>query len=100
MNNVVGHLTDIKDMVIDQNEWYEEMFYDGSDASGSDVFDMNDDLPTQSDVVGARKGEGGPSKFQRKSEKKRSNFKAFENNMSNLIDNPLMKPRNSVRKAT
>ena len=26
-NGVLCHITDVKDMIIDQNEWYEEMFY-------------------------------------------------------------------------
>lgn len=31
----ISHLTDIKDMVIDQNEWFEEMFYNEQSSEGS-----------------------------------------------------------------
>ena len=56
-DGIAGHLTDIKDMVIDQNEWYEEMFYDGGSCSNpSDVFDINDEMPTVSDDSNPRKG--------------------------------------------
>lgn len=27
-NSYQNHITDIKDMIIDQNEWYEEIFYE------------------------------------------------------------------------
>ena len=39
-HSVIGHLTDIKDMVIDQNEWYEELFYknlNGTDNSSQET---------------------------------------------------------------
>jgi hypothetical protein len=50
-DTMAGHLTDIKDMVIDQNEWYEEMFYDGDNCSNpSEYFDTNQVLHTNSDV--------------------------------------------------
>jgi hypothetical protein len=50
-----SHLTDIKDMVIDQNEWYEEMFYYGdSQANMSGYGDTNEDMPTDSDVSDSR----------------------------------------------
>jgi hypothetical protein len=56
-DNLAGHLTDLKDMVIDQNEWYEEMFYDGSSCSNpSDCYDINDTVPTDSDGCDHRKG--------------------------------------------
>jgi hypothetical protein len=58
-HNLDGHLTDIKDMVIDQNEWYEEMFYDGSSCSNpSDNYNINDDLSTISDGSGLKKKKG------------------------------------------
>jgi hypothetical protein len=54
-----SHLTDIKDMVIDQNEWYEEMFYyENSCGNLSEVLDTNDDMPTDSDSSYNRKWTG------------------------------------------
>jgi hypothetical protein len=34
-SSVIGHVTDVKDMIIDQNEWYEEIFYGDEDSNGS-----------------------------------------------------------------
>lgn len=38
-NQVNGHVTDLKDMIIDQNEWYEEIFYNdeskGTSSTGN-----------------------------------------------------------------
>ena len=68
---MAGHLTDIKDMVVDQNEWYEEIFYDGvSPSNPSGVFDINDDLPTFSDTQGSKIGtELGAGVRRRRAEK-------------------------------
>ena len=46
LNNIVGHLTDIKDMVIDQNEWYEEMFYEGREDSDPSSISYGGDTPS------------------------------------------------------
>jgi hypothetical protein len=77
-DNLAGHLTDIKDMVIDQNEWYEEMFYDGvSVGNDSGVWDINDDLPSVSDASDRKKGKGfGVSK--KKADLRKSNIKQFD----------------------
>ena len=32
-NGMMDHISDIKDMLIDQNEWYEEMFYNEEDTN-------------------------------------------------------------------
>jgi hypothetical protein len=34
-NSLIGHVTDVKDMIIDQNEWYEEIFYGDQDSNSS-----------------------------------------------------------------
>jgi hypothetical protein len=77
-DNLAGHLTDIKDMVIDQNEWYEEMFYDeGSGSNPSGVFDINDEMPSNTDDSDRKRGKGyGVSK--RKADIRKSNIKHFD----------------------
>jgi hypothetical protein len=79
-DTMAGHLTDIKDMVIDQNEWYEEMFYDGDSCSDlSDKYDTNDDLPTVSDPDDHKKGSGFPAGAKKKrSAQRKANLKEFD----------------------
>jgi hypothetical protein len=77
---MAGHLTDIKEMVIDQNEWYEEMFYDEDSSSDlSNKYDTNDDLPTVSDPDDHKKGSGLPAGARKKrSAKRKANLKQFD----------------------
>ena len=66
--SVLSHLTDIKDMVIDQNEWFEEMFYNPEDeisqtsetfsGSGSESFDPNEEVKPKSKIARSQKSGG------------------------------------------
>jgi hypothetical protein len=70
-DNLAGHLTDLKDMVIDQNEWYEEMFYDGSSyGNPSDCYDINDTVPEESETGGHKKGIGAGARMRRAYQRK------------------------------
>ena len=61
------HLTDLKDMVIDQNYWYEEIFYAGGSCSNpSDVFDINDEVQTESDACDPPKVLGLGARMRKK----------------------------------
>lgn len=35
-NAITAHLTDLKEMIIDQNDWYQEIFYDDFGCSHQD----------------------------------------------------------------
>ena len=84
---MAGYLTDIKDMVIDQNEWYEEMFYpEDSCGSHSDVFDINDDLPTVSDAMDPKKGtELGPGVKKMRADQRKFNLKKLDQGRELLL---------------
>jgi hypothetical protein len=93
--SIIGHVTDVKDMIIDQNEWYEEIFYgdedsDGSQSMRSEIYSIGlstpgDDLP-----------EATPGTLKAV---KPNKFAAYYNS---LLDQEEKKsnigPRNSVRK--
>jgi hypothetical protein len=81
-DTLAGHLTDIKDMVIDQNEWYEEMFYDVDSCSNlSGNHNINDDLPTVSDPDDHKKRTGLAAGAKKKSAyQRKANLRQFDHN--------------------
>jgi hypothetical protein len=90
-DTMAGHLTDIKDMVIDQNEWYEEMFYNGDSCSDlSDKYNINDHLPSVSDPDDHKKGSGLPAGARKKrSAQRKANLKQFDRTRE-LISSAIM----------
>jgi hypothetical protein len=82
-DNLSGHLTDLKDMVIDQNEWYEEMFYDGS-SNASDCYDINDTVPTESDASDHPKGMKAGDRMK-KAHQRKENLRQFVLNKESIL---------------
>jgi hypothetical protein len=94
-NSLIGHVTDVKDMIIDQNEWYEEIFYGDEDS------DISQSMLTEIYSIGLSSPNDSQREFTPGTPKntKLSKFAGYHKSLAEQEGNrSKIGPRNSVFK--